>query len=128
MRRSFLILAPWTLFQPIHCRLMVGPFLSWCAVRHADQANAVPRAQPHSRPLFQAIIIYFAVSNAHILSPANRFHFPISGSGSVSKGSPAPGLSFFISKYHHALPLTYFLYFPLGEDIATQNLLLYHHQ
>lgn len=61
---------------------MVGLALRWCTTaRHAVQAVTVPKAQPCFIFLssLQAIIVYFAVSNAHNFNPANNFHFPITG-------------------------------------------------
>ena len=62
--------------------LKVGTTLSWCtAARDAEQAITIPRAQPCfiSLSSLQAIIVYFAVSNACNFNPANSFCFPISG-------------------------------------------------
>lgn len=57
----------------------MGPTLSWCtAARDAEQAVTVPRAQPCFIFLssLQAIIVYFAVSNAHNLTPETALITP----------------------------------------------------
>lgn len=117
--------------------LKVGPTLSWCAAaRHAEQAVTVPKAQPCfiSLSSLQAIIVYFAVSNACNFNPANSFHFTISGrrmgvllGGQLCLYSRTVILHLQISP--RSASHTIFLHFPHREaSQLPKKLLLYHCQ